>query len=69
MKTYLFTDAPPDVLHVRTTTASHFDRYEAVDEGDYYDRGIVIELTCDASNAKQNLDRVVLKTDTCTVTI
>jgi NAD-dependent deacetylase len=67
MKT--FTEAPPDVLHLSKTNAAHFDRYEAVEEGNYYDRGITIEIKCDATNAKQNLDRVILKTDTCSINI
>jgi NAD-dependent deacetylase len=66
MKTFnLF---PPDVLSIQAI-ASHFDKYEAIESGDYFDHGIHIELACDQDSSARNLTRAILKTDTCTVTI
>jgi NAD-dependent deacetylase len=48
---------------------THFDYIEAVMDGDYYSQGISITLKTTKENAKQNMERVVLKSDTCTISI
>ncbi|KAL0478296.1 NAD-dependent protein deacylase [Acrasis kona] len=63
MKT--FADSSPNILRIEAS-GCHFDYTEAVEDKNYYDRGLTITLTSDADHLK-NLSRTILKTDSCTV--